>query len=194
MQDKYWFDETPEMQNKRGFAGQGLQKADWPISVYFTREHRGSTFVSQLRKSDKLKLIPLGQYDLFKLDFRIQKPELRRDLPRWLLGIVIWLWLQRLANVPKSGIASNALLELIRAGADAFRLAGVNMTMGKDLRVNSDSTVTFSPTHFYESTRDVLQLGEQNSMSSSCLTISQRVLLFDLLARFVDHKSCEVMV
>lgn len=194
LHDEYWFDETPEMKNKRELTGQGLQKADWPISVFFPMEYRDSTFVSQLRKNDNLNLVPLGQYSLFNFHFGSQNPELFRDLPGWLLRIVFWLWSKKLTTIPKTGIASNALFELIRSNAEAVHLAGVDMTMARDLRVNSDSTVTFSPTHFYEPTKDVLKLTKQNSMSSNYLSISQKFLIFDLLASFATHKNCEVMV
>lgn len=194
LQDSYWFDDTPEMQNKRDLTGQSLQKADWTINIYFPRKFRDSAFVSNLRKNPNINLRPLGQYDFSRLDFGIQNPEMLRHLPGSLLRIVFWLWSKRLANVPATGIVSNALFELIRSGAETVHLAGVDMTMGRDLSVNSDSTVTFSPTHFYRSTQDVLKLTKQNSMSSNYLSISQKFLTFDLLAKWANHKNCEVMV
>lgn len=194
LQDSYWFDDSPQTESKRAKTKSGLSNAGWEINLYFPKKYENSNFILDMAKNENIKLFPMGQYSFQNLGTGILEPEFFRTLAPRNLRLVFWLWNKSLATTLGTGIASNALFELVKSGAASVDIVGVDMSMANDLKVDADGKVSFTPTHFYEPTDDKVSLTHDITMASAYLSISQKFLTFQILAEYASANNCEVAI
>lgn len=194
LQDSFWFNDSPQMDSRREKTKSGLANAGWEINLYFPKKYENSNFILDINKNKNIKLFPLGQYSYHNLATGILEPEFFRTLAPRNLRLVFWLWNKSLATTPGTGIASNALFELIKSGAASVDIVGVDMSMANDLKVDAEGKVSFTPTHFYEPTNDKVNLTHDKTMTSAYLSISKKFLTFQILAEYAIARNCEVAI
>lgn len=190
LQDRYWFDESPKMANKRQATLDGLMAATWPIDIYFPRRYIGSGFTTNLAQNSNLNLHPLGQYGL---EFGLNNAHFVYSLGKKMSAFVFWMWDLQIATIPSTGIVSNALFELVKCRAQSVYLVGVDMTMAADLKLSkNEAKAVFEPRHFYSEIQED-DFSKDYKVGEFYAYISSKFQTFDIISSYSVKVGCEVI-
>lgn len=190
LQDRYWFDESKQMSNKRQATLSGLKAATWKMDIYYPKGYSHAPFIKNLAENPNLNLHPLGQY---RLESGLLSPNFVSGLGKKLIRFVFWMWDLQVATVPSTGVVSNALFEMLKCRAKSVHLVGVDMSMATDLKVDkNEGKSVFEPTHFYSGVRGD-GISKEFRTGDFYAYISSKFQTFDIISLYAERVGCEVI-
>jgi len=190
IQDRFWFEREPFHEQKVEQMFRALNdKVSWKMALCIP-----SRYAKQFRTSQQItnKFIEIRSFD---------GPELKsghlgtvNDDFNLRTKFLTYLWNRSFLYPPLEGIASTALFELIRTHPVRIDLAGLDMTMGRDLSVDTSGSLGFFPSHFYGKSADrVPDYGPTISTAHAYFWLSRKFHLFNLLRAYADAQGVTIL-